>query len=1564
MHPRSISRLCIAVTLTLVWLLGGPLVDALTEHRESGRFDHLARTREGGSIGMRAVAIQDLGASDELRRGWERFGVARGGGWKTWVDERSGVPTLAIGREGGWPTAALEPLAERARTLMAGEPELLGRWDGQLVLDAAASGPIGSRVWQVTFRQVVDGVPVEGARYDFHVSGDNLVAFGATGFAPVTTSTTPTVSRDEARGVLDGYLGAEAALTVELEEPDLHLVPVDALGIDNVAWEGARGRGYGHLLVWRFTFAVPDEVERWVAEVNAHTGEIVAFFDDARYERIKGGIFNAANNGDCANDGCIQPDFPMPFLDYSEDGGAVQFTGDHGVYECSTIGAEIETTLTGQYVRVIDSCGVASETTYCDEELDLGLNAGTDCQVGDASPGNTRAGRTSYYHLNVAMQRAREYLPSNTWLQARVNSRVNRSGNCNAVWTGSVNTYTSGGGCNNTGENTSVVVHEWGHGMDANDGGGYDNTSEGYADIVAFLHNRESCIGRGFRQSGNCGGYGDTCLNCTGVRDVDWDMRTDHTPATPSGFLTTRCPNGSGPCGKETHCEGYVGAEAVWDLATRDLPAMGIDADTAWQLTDRLWYVSRLGSGGNAYNCSLPSSDGCGTNSWFHKLRLADDDDGDLNNGTPHAAAIFAAFDRHDIACGSSSAGSNQSSSSCPSLAQPTITATQGLSHSAQLTWDPVTDAASYTVFRNEMGCDRGQLIVGQVDDPTTTFIDDELSNDYPVYFRVQAVATNPACESPVSECVEVMPQPTAGKIRFDQPAYGCANRIGLSVRDANAVGPALNVTVRSDTEPTDETVILTEISPGAATFVGEIFTTSAAAASDGLLSVTEGGALTAEYVDADDGAGGVNIVRDHHASVDCALPVISNLVTTNVTGSSATIAWDTNELTDTVLLWDDLTPPGQTATGDPRSASHAVDLSGLEGCTAYYYEVQATDTAGNTAVDDAGGSFHRFETHGDLGNGLQLCHLGRVVVEQTSPSCSQTVTFRVTDLDLNEDPLVADTRVVLVSSTTETDPEPVVVTETGPDTSLFTGSIGTAPGAPVSDGTIQAADGDILTVTYADADDGQGSAVVTFDTVVFDCHGPAITDLRIETITNSRVTVRWTTDEPADSVVWWGDTPALGETTSSGSPVTDHSVILNRFSTCQEGYIRVGSTDVLGNAAVADDHGAPLRISTWDIPGLYWMDDFENGTNGWTLNGEWEIGAPVGNGGSSGIADPVAAYNNTAVLGHDLSGLGAYGGDYEPGITETALSPTLNASTWTDTELIIHRKLSSGDGDSASLSLKVGPLTVPYFSTDGAAVSDADYVVETYGVSVFADGKPAISVQLKQTSDGTGQHSGWNVDDIIFKDGTLPDYAACGGCSTGPGFAGAVTAIDNDACGASGVTVDWDRAVSWGSGTDGTYAVYRDTVPGFTPSGANLVASGLTGLSYNDPGAPNDQTLYYVVLAESDETCGGGPANGGLTGGETAVVEVQSTTSVPVPGQVPDLTVERVADTHLQLEWGAAADATGYRIYRSISPEPGTFSQLAGSDGFVFEDLGEGATASSFYYTVIAVNACGQEGP
>src|SRR4029078_4448490 len=113
------------------------------------------------------------------------------------------------------------------------------------------------------------------------------------------------------------------------------------------------------------------------------------------------------------------------------------------------------------------------------------------------------------------------------------------------------------------------------------------------------------------------------------------------------------CSTGSGPCGREVHCESYLSGETLWDLAARDLPASGLDQQTAWQLADRLWYKSRTGSGGNIYTCGSPASNrSCAASSWFSELRTIDDDDGNLANGTPHAAAVFAAFSLHNIPCG------------------------------------------------------------------------------------------------------------------------------------------------------------------------------------------------------------------------------------------------------------------------------------------------------------------------------------------------------------------------------------------------------------------------------------------------------------------------------------------------------------------------------------------------------------------------------------------------------------------------------------------------------------------------------------------------------------------------------------------------------------------------------------------------------------------------------------------------------------------------------------------------------------------------------------------------
>jgi hypothetical protein len=1556
-----------AFTLVLALLLALPAL-ALRERPTAERFDHLAVPHPGATIGRSGLAVAALPAGDPLRAGWESFVAQQGGGWESWIDVRSGLPTLAIGRGIAWTPAgeetSLDALAAQALAFLEQNRLLLGDWTGQIELDRAASALLDGRIWQVSFRQVVDGVPVEGARYDFHVAEGKLVAFGATTWGKVRTSPVPSLTADAAHTALMQYLGAAAPADLAPRGlPELRLVPVDPAGTTATAWTGPRGEGYDHRLVWRFTLTVPGESPTWVAEIDAATGAVAALFDDTRYERIKGGVYPISDDQICPS-GCEQPDYPMPFADYTVDGVAQPATLDHGLYECSPPGATVTTRLAGPYVKVQDNCGPIQESTTCDEPLDLRLGPGTDCEIPEgSSAGNTHASRSGFYHLNRSMEKGRAWLPANNWLKQQLIDNVNINSTCNAYWNGSVNFYKSGGGCRNTGEIMGVFVHEWGHGIDSNDGGGYDNPSEAYADIVAFFETRESCIGRGFFVSQNCDGYGNACLNCTGIRDQDWDKHANHAPSTPGGFIQNNCSGGGGPCGKEEHCEGYLAGETVWDLAVRDLVTTGgMDAASAWQLAEKMFYKSRAGSGGNAYNCAPPNGDSCGTNSWFHKFRVIDDDDGNLNNGTPHAASIFAAFKRHGISCGAVSDASNQNSSSCPALAKPTIT-TKAQTNAVELTWGAVPNAAKYQILRTELGCDRGQIIVDTVNAPATTYTDFDLAHDFTVYYRVQAVGSNGACESAVSNCVGASAAPFAGNVRFTAGSYGCSNQVTLRVRDANVVGSSVTVTVWSTSEPAPETLVLTETAPGSGKFEGSLTTTSGPPVTgDGQLSIANGDTLTAEYVDADDGSGGFNVARQHTAAGDCVFPVVTGVRDEGVTDVAATIRWETDEVSDTLLLWGPTKPPSSSTAGATRVTAHEVKLNGLTSCTTYWYEVRSTDPAGNLARSDNGGAYFHFETLGNFGEGLQPCHAGRVTMDAPTFSCAATVSFRVVDQDLNLSPTAVDTAVVLVSSTTEPAGEWVTITETGANTSRFNGSIATNGGAPAPNGSLQAAHGDVITVSYQDADDGTGEPHLSWATSVADCAGPKITSLSVDTITNARATIHFTTAEPADTVVEWGTTPALGQVSSNASRVLTHDTTLNQFDTCQTVWFRVRTTDQYGNQRVADDGGQPFFFHTSLIPGLYYRESFENNPAGWTLQGEWEIGEPKGLGAYGGTADPASAYNNRKALGHDQTGRGANPGRYEPSLTEKARMPAQNATTWTQTKLLLHRHLASGAGDDASIWIFV-PAGLPLFRTDNVQTIDRSWQVQTWDVSSQVDGKPSVLLEFQQKSNASDNYAGWTVDEIIFKDGSKPDYGPCGNCGSAPTFAGATSAVDNNACGATGVTVSWDAAPAWGTGGGGTYSVYRGTAPGFPADPAHRVAKGVATLSYNDTTAPAG-TLHYLVRAENNETCSTGPQNGGLVDDNAVYVPVTETTSRPTPAAIAGLAVLRPSLSHVRLSWPAAAGASSYRVFRSLSPAPGDFGVLGEAGGLSYDDLGSGATLENYFYLVRGLNPCGTEGP
>lgn len=203
------------------------------------------------------------------------------------------------------------------------------------------------------------------------------------------------------------------------------------------------------------------------------------------------------------------------------------------------------------------------------------------------------------------------------------------------------------------------------------------------------------------------------------------------------------------------------------------------------------------------------------------------------------------------------------------------------------------------------------------------------------------------------------------GTVELDYDAYYCNDLVSIKVKDDSLVGTGtVNVTIVSTTETAPETVALTETPAASGTFLGMIpMASPPAVPNNGQLSAQNGDTITVTYIDADDGSGGMNITRTDTALVDCVAPIITNVNATNITGNTAVINWTTNEPANSVVHYG-LTPPGGSmATSAALVGSHAITLTGLQGCTTYYYWVGSQDAAGNAAQNDNGGSYYSFTT-------------------------------------------------------------------------------------------------------------------------------------------------------------------------------------------------------------------------------------------------------------------------------------------------------------------------------------------------------------------------------------------------------------------------------------------------------------------------------------------------------------------------------------------------------------------------------------------------------------------------
>ena len=83
----------------------------------------------------------------------------------------------------------------------------------------------------------------------------------------------------------------------------------------------------------------------------------------------------------------------------------------------------------------------------------------------------------------------------------------------------------------------------------------------------------------------------------------------------------------------------------------------------------------------------------------------------------------------------------------------------------------------------------------------------------------------------------------------------------------------------------------------------------------------------------------------------DTTPPIISNIRVENITGTSATVLWDTNESSTSRVDYGETISYGKTITSSTLVKSHQMQLSNLTPDTLYHFRVASTDSSNNTAL-------------------------------------------------------------------------------------------------------------------------------------------------------------------------------------------------------------------------------------------------------------------------------------------------------------------------------------------------------------------------------------------------------------------------------------------------------------------------------------------------------------------------------------------------------------------------------------------------------------------------------------
>jgi hypothetical protein len=546
----------------------------------------------------RAEPLVSYGDPPPARRdAWERFLVRAGSrAWQALWDRDTGAPLRVFGKGIPAPGTVADPAiaAAHARDFLRDHAALLAPGVALAELDLAANDlDRGMRTVAFLQRAPLAGggsVPVIGGRASLRYKNDRLFVI-ASELVAIDPLPPARVDASTALAAARAWVAPAHAYVAPNGPPELVARPLVG-----------GGRVEIHL-AYRVIVDAHFPRARWAIDVDAETGVPLAREDQLRFDQA-----TVAFDTPIRAPQLGRQTYVAPRLDLTID-GAASTTDAAGLASWASTGmpASIVLGVSGPLVSVKSQAGAPASATMMGSDGAQILWSLADDEYGDAQ-------LTAFIHAGLIKEHARGIAPAMTFLSQKLPVLPNEDDpqGCNAFWDGSaLNFYRQNALCNNTARVPDVVYHEFGHAFHQNaviPGAGALDPSLGEAagDTMSASYTHDHHLAPGFYLSGDAS-----------LREL---ANTARWPDDISSF--------------DPHETGLIWGGAMWDLRVRLTGDLGDAA--GHQVTDRLYYEALRRSS------SIPAT--------YAEILAADDDDGDLSNGTPHVCAVNHAFLLHGLA--------------------------------------------------------------------------------------------------------------------------------------------------------------------------------------------------------------------------------------------------------------------------------------------------------------------------------------------------------------------------------------------------------------------------------------------------------------------------------------------------------------------------------------------------------------------------------------------------------------------------------------------------------------------------------------------------------------------------------------------------------------------------------------------------------------------------------------------------------------------------------------------------------------------------------------------------